>query len=185
MAEGREPSPRIEDDDVNVDEELQAMQARLAEMEEEKKQLASGEAAGSASGTPKPEGDEAAGDEDDAAAVDARSIYIGNVDYGATPEEIQAHFQACGTINRVTILCDKFTGHPKGYAYVEFADPTIVANALVLHESTFRGRPLQVKEKRTNVPGMNRGRGRGRGRGQRGYHPYRGGRGRGRGGRGW
>ena len=85
------------------------------------------------------------------------------MDYGATPEEIQAHFQACGTINRVTILCDKFTGHPKGYvalfhslsasgitdidgryAYVEFADPTIVANALVLHESTFRGRPLQV-----------------------------------------
>ena len=55
------------------------MQARLAEMEEEKKQLASGEAAGSASGTPKPEGDEAAGDDDDAAAVDARSIYIGNV----------------------------------------------------------------------------------------------------------
>jgi RNA recognition motif-containing protein len=36
------------------------------------------------------------------------------VDYGATPEDIQAHFQACGTINRVTILCDKFTGHPKG-----------------------------------------------------------------------
>jgi hypothetical protein len=37
------------------------------------------------------------------------------VDYAATPEEIQMHFQACGTINRVTILCDKFTGHPKGY----------------------------------------------------------------------
>ena len=37
------------------------------------------------------------------------------VDYGATPEEIQGHFQACGTINRVTILCDKFTGHPKGW----------------------------------------------------------------------
>lgn len=143
------------------------------------------------------------------------------MDYGATPEEIQAHFQACGTINRVTILCDKFTGHPKGcvlswtggllpggksgsqreksgadssYAYVEFANPSIVANALVLDESQFRGRALsvsyrvflkrryglgayvQVKEKRTNVPGMNRGRGRGRGRGQRGYHPYRGGR---------
>lgn len=36
------------------------------------------------------------------------------VDYGATPEEIQQHFQSCGTINRVTILCDKFSGHPKG-----------------------------------------------------------------------
>jgi polyadenylate-binding protein 2 len=37
------------------------------------------------------------------------------VDYGSTPEEIQAHFASCGTINRVTILLDKFTGHPKGY----------------------------------------------------------------------
>ena len=46
--------------------------------------------------------------------VDARSIYVGNVDYGATPEELQAHFASCGSILRVTILCDKFTGHPKG-----------------------------------------------------------------------
>ena len=70
--------------------------------------------------------------EEDKAAADARSIYVGNVclrpfcvlclhldpsrqvDYSATPEEIQQHFQSCGTINRVTILCDKFTGHPKG-----------------------------------------------------------------------
>ncbi|ORX33765.1 hypothetical protein BD324DRAFT_584536 [Kockovaella imperatae] len=136
-------------------------------------------------------GEEGAGDEameeEETSTVDARSVYIGNVDYGATPEEIQAHFQACGTINRVTILCDKFTGHPKGYAYVEFAEPSFVQNALVLDQSMFRGRLLSVKEKRTNVPGMNmtnsRGRGRGRGRGGRGYHPYRS-RGRGRG-RGW
>ena len=46
--------------------------------------------------------------------VDQRSIFVGNVDYGASPEEIQAHFQSCGSINRVTILLDKFTGHPKG-----------------------------------------------------------------------
>jgi polyadenylate-binding protein 2 len=47
--------------------------------------------------------------------VDSRSVFVGNVDYGASPEEIQAHFQSCGSINRVTILLDKFTGHPKGY----------------------------------------------------------------------
>lgn len=51
--------------------------------------------------------------------VDARSIFVGNVDYGASPEEIQAHFQSCGSINRVTILLDKFTGHPKGYAVLK------------------------------------------------------------------
>lgn len=103
--------------------------------------------------------------------IDARSIFVGNVDYGASPEEIQAHFQSCGSINRVTILLDKFTGHPKGfvhsfsfsairgwiffprrrytersdrYAYVEFAEPSLVAQALVLNESVFRGRNLKV-----------------------------------------
>lgn len=49
--------------------------------------------------------------------IDGRSIFVGNVDYGASPEEIQAHFQSCGSINRVTILLDKFTGHPKGYGF--------------------------------------------------------------------
>jgi polyadenylate-binding protein 2 len=52
---------------------------------------------------------------EDKEEIDARSIFVGNVDYGASPEEIQAHFQSCGSINRVTILLDKFTGQPKGY----------------------------------------------------------------------
>ena len=55
--------------------------------------------------------------------VDARSIFVGNVDYGASPEEIQAHFQSCGSINRVTILLDKFTGHPKGLVSLHWASP--------------------------------------------------------------
>lgn len=59
--------------------------------------------------------------------IDARSIFVGNVDYGASPEEIQAHFQTCGSINRVTILLDKFSGSPKGYVLI-FYSP--VANFL-------------------------------------------------------
>lgn len=42
------------------------------------------------------------------------SIYVGQVDYGATPEELLNHFEACGTVERVTIVCDKHTGRPKG-----------------------------------------------------------------------
>ena len=76
--------------------------------------------------------------------IDNRSVFVGNVDYGASPEEIQAHFQSCGSINRVTILLDKFTGQPKGYAYVEFAEPSLVTQALVLNESLFRNRNLKV-----------------------------------------
>ena len=47
--------------------------------------------------------------------ADGRSIYVGNVDYGATAEELEQHFHGCGSINRVTIQCDKYSGHPKGY----------------------------------------------------------------------
>jgi hypothetical protein len=50
-----------------------------------------------------------------------RRLVIWQVDYASTPEEIQSHFAACGQINRVTILCDKFTGHPKGYVHYQFA----------------------------------------------------------------
>lgn len=39
---------------------------------------------------------------------------VSKVDYGATAEELEAHFHGCGSVNRVTILCDKYTGHPKG-----------------------------------------------------------------------
>lgn len=75
----------------------------------------------------------AAPEPEEAAAIDARSVYVGNVripfqrsrgfhfnvvisqvDYGATPEELQQHFLSCGTVNRITILCHKPTGHPKG-----------------------------------------------------------------------
>ena len=44
----------------------------------------------------------------------ACEMYPQQVDYGATAEELEAHFHGCGSVNRVTILCDKFSGHPKG-----------------------------------------------------------------------
>lgn len=65
------------------------------------------------------------------------------VDYACTPEEVQQHFQSCGTVNRVTILTDKF-GQPKGFAYVEFVEIDAVQNALLLNESELHGRQLKV-----------------------------------------
>ncbi|XAR66091.1 hypothetical protein NMG60_11012171 [Bertholletia excelsa] len=91
--------------------------------------------------------------------VDSRSIYVGNVDYACTPEEVQQHFQSCGTVNRVTILTDKY-GQPKGFAYVEFVETEAVSNALLLNESDLHGRQLKVSAKRTNIPGMKQYRGR-------------------------
>ncbi|NWR79479.1 PABP2 protein, partial [Centropus unirufus] len=86
--------------------------------------------------------------------ADQRSIYVGNVDYGGTAEELESHFNSCGEINRVTILCDKFSGHPKGYAYIEFEEKSSVKAAVELDGSMFRGRVIKVLPKRTNMPGI-------------------------------
>ncbi|TQN69230.1 Polyadenylate-binding protein 2 [Colletotrichum shisoi] len=173
----------VGEEDGHDEEEISAMKRRVAEMEEEAAKLREMQASLDQQSRELSENKE---------DIDSRSIFVGNVDYSASPEEIQAHFQSCGSINRVTILLDKFTGQPKGYAYVEFTEPSLVAQALVLNESVFKGRNIKVVPKRTNVPGMSRGRGRGGARGGRGgfgrggFPPrggYRGGyRGRGRGG---
>jgi polyadenylate-binding protein 2 len=186
--------PIIDDGDEFESKEIQLMKQRVEEMEREAKKLRELQAAAeSANGGSATEADQGVPmeTEEDKSIADGRSVFVGNVDYGATPEEIQAHFQACGTINRVTILCDKFTGHPKGFAYVEFAELEHIDAALAMDNSLFRGRLIKVTTKRTNVPGFNRGRGRGSGyrggyrgghRGGYGYSPYRArGRGRGRG----
>ncbi|KAL5341720.1 RNP domain protein [Aspergillus crustosus] len=179
-AEIKDERLEIHEEGGDDEEEIEAMKRRVAEMESEAAKLREMQA------TLDEQSESLKEDKED---IDARSVFVGNVDYGASPEEIQAHFQSCGSINRVTILLDKFTGQPKGYAYVEFAEPSLVAQALVLNESVFRGRNLKVVPKRTNLPGMasrgGRGRGRGRGYGRGGFPPrggYRGGyRGRGRG----
>ncbi|THV03322.1 RNA-binding domain-containing protein [Dendrothele bispora CBS 962.96] len=132
----------LDDPEEAETQEILLMKQRVAEMEAEAEKLrqlqAAAEAGDSTAGSAPPES------EDDKAAADGRSVYVGNVDYSATPEDIQAHFQACGTINRVTILCDKFTGHPKGYAYVEFAEPEHIDAALTMDNSLFHGRLIKA-----------------------------------------
>jgi len=179
-AEGGEAEGEgIEDYEEEEDAQLDAVKQKAKEMEDEaenlrkiqeqtiEEQLNGGEGAG--------EGEGAASEE-----VDSRSVYIGQVDYSATPEELQEHFAGCGTINRVTILCDKYH-NSKGFAYVEFAEVEAVAQAVLLNESEFKGRQLKVTEKRTNVHGFGKG-GKGKGKGKGGYSP---GKGKGKGKGGW
>eukprot|EP01024_Parvocaulis_polyphysoides_P030815 TRINITY_DN28016_c1_g1_i2.p1 TRINITY_DN28016_c1_g1~~TRINITY_DN28016_c1_g1_i2.p1 ORF type:complete len:228 (+),score=54.50 TRINITY_DN28016_c1_g1_i2:105-788(+) len=196
MAEEREASPNGNEDDKSLFEQ---MQAKLHQMEAEAAKLKEmqNKAEQEAGLTEETEHARSEGDEGvDRSEVDKRSLYIGNVDYSATPEELQQHFQSCGTVNRVTIMTDKF-GNPKGFAYLEFLEPDAVENALLLNGSELRGREIKVNPKRTNQPGFKRTRGRGRRGGWRGrgmgffvpypiMYPYPGGgRGRGRGRGNW
>ena len=156
------------------------MKARLQEMEDEANKLKEMQTrvelemngGGGGGGG----GDSEAGQEAREEA-DARSVHVGGVDYATTPEELQQHFQGCGTVNRVTILTDRYE-NPKGFAYVEFLETDAVTNAIALTDSEIHGRKLKVNAKRTNVPGMKAGGGRGgggrggRGGGGRGFNPY-------------
>merc|ERR1719194_239323 len=144
---------------TSADAEIEEMQKKVQEMEEEAEKLKK-----------LTDSVEDAGDGIDREEIDKRSVYIGNCDYGATPEELQEHFKSCGQINRITILVDKYTGLPKGFAYIEFAEEHTVNNAQLLNDSLFRGRQLKVVAKRTNIPGFNakgkpKGKGKGKGKG--------------------
>lgn len=162
-----------------TDAEIEAMKKRVSEMEEEAAKIEALQNTVEKS-LKAPQGGAPAAH---GPTVDARSIFVGNVDYSTTNDELKDFFKSCGTVNRVTINVDKWTGQPKGFAYVEFSDPEAIMNAMILNETPFKQRPLKITPKRTNVPGY-RGRGRGRGgfRGRgRGYYGGHRGRGRGRG----
>jgi len=175
----------LEGHDGDEDPEIEAIKIKMKEMEDEAERLQKmQEEAEKMSG---PSG--ALGlTPEEKAEIDARSVFVGNVDYSATADDLERHFHGCGSVNRVTILCDKFTGHPKGFAYIEFVDKDSVETAMALDESLFKGRQIKVSRKRTNRPGISstnrppRGRGRvGRGaymgRGapwmMGGFRPYR------------
>ncbi|XP_061336556.1 polyadenylate-binding protein 2-like isoform X2 [Gastrolobium bilobum] len=138
-----------DDDDAELDE----MKKRLKEMEEEAAALREMQAKVEKEMGAVQDPASAAASQDNKEETDARSVFVGNVDYACTPEEVQQHFQSCGTVNRVTILTDKF-GQPKGFAYVEFLETEAVQEGLLLNESELHGRQLKVMPKRTNVPGM-------------------------------
>jgi polyadenylate-binding protein 2 len=139
---------------MQIDPELEAIKARVKEMEEEAeklKQLQSEVNKQMTMGSPTAPVPMSL---EEKIEIDNRSIYVGNVDYGATAEELEAHFHGCGSINRVTILCNKVDGHPKGFAYIEFGAKEFVDTALAMNETLFRGRQIKVSPKRTNRPGL-------------------------------
>ena len=127
--EEKKPAADAAEDD---EEDLEKLQEEIRQMEEEAARLAKeteelekekdgGDGAKSGGGS---KGAAAASGGDGAAADqikrDGCSVYVGQVDYSTTPEELLAHFEACGQVERVTIVCDKYTGKPKGFAYLEF-----------------------------------------------------------------
>jgi RNA recognition motif-containing protein len=91
------------------------------------------------------------------------NIFVGNLSYAITEGELESAFGAYGAVERVSIVRDRDTGQPRGFAFVEMTDATEAANAInALNGRELSGRAINVNEAR---PREERGGGRGFGGG--------------------
>jgi len=102
------------------------------------------------------------------------NIFVGNLNYQTTQEDLLATFSQYGNVERVNIVTDRDTGQPRGFAFVEMTDAQDAQTAIAkLNGAELNGRALNVNEARPK-PSASRGRGGSGGGGRRGYGGGRG-----------
>jgi len=91
-----------------------------------------------------------------------KKVYIGNLSYDTTEDKLQELFQAHGEVTSVDVVTDRYTGKPRGFAFVEMATEEAAAAAIAaLNGQLIDDRPLNVAEARPRKPrGGDRDRGR-------------------------
>jgi RNA recognition motif-containing protein len=117
----------------------------------------------------------------------AKKLYVGNIPFTATEQDIHSKFAAFGEVASAKIIMDRDSGRSKGFAFVEMVDDAAAQQAIdSLNGADFSGRAMIVSEARPQQPregGGGRGFGGGGGRG--GGRGFGGGGGRGHGGGGY
>lgn len=98
------------------------------------------------------------------------NIYVGNLPYETTEDDLRQAFEAHGQTTSVSIIKDKFSGRSKGFGFVEMAEKDQAEAAIAaLNGKDFNGRTLKVNEARPRGEGGGGGRrGGGRGHGDSG-----------------
>jgi RNA recognition motif-containing protein len=82
------------------------------------------------------------------------NIFVGNLSYQTTQEDLQAAFAAYGNVERVNIVTDRDTGQPRGFAFVEMTDQQGAQSAIAqLNGADLHGRTLNVNEARPKPTG--------------------------------
>src|ERR1700688_3833886 len=81
-------------------------------------------------------------------------LFVGNLPYDATEEEIRQQFSTVGSLSYVSIPLDRETGKKRGFAFVEFSDAQQAQEAIrQFNNQPFKGRPLAVNEARAKEMG--------------------------------
>ena len=78
-----------------------------------------------------------------------KDIFVGNLDYGTSEDELRQLFAAYGPVDRVRIVTEGYSGQPHGFAFVEMASAGDAGKAITeLNGTQLHGRKLDVNEAR-------------------------------------
>ena len=89
------------------------------------------------------------------------NIYVGNLSYEATEDQLRDWFAEFGQVESVSVITDRATGRPRGFAFVEMADDAEGQKAIdELNEKEMDGRALKVNMARPRSEGGGGGGGR-------------------------
>ena len=79
----------------------------------------------------------------------ARKLYVGNLPYDTSEQDLQTLFAGAGTVETVNLMRDMATGRARGFAFVEMSTDEDAQKAIdKLHNADFGGRNLTVNEAR-------------------------------------
>ena len=99
------------------------------------------------------------------------SIYVGNLNYEVTKEDLTTVFEEYGTVSRVSLPTDRETGRPRGFGFVEMSSEDEETKAIEsLDGAEWMGRELRVNKARPRE--SNRGGGGGGRRFESSYRNY-------------
>ncbi len=74
-------------------------------------------------------------------------VYVGNINYNTSEEELQDLFKPYGEVKSVNIIVDKYSGQSKGFGFVEMESADAASSAIsALNEQELGGRRLRVNE---------------------------------------
>ncbi|MBQ9406682.1 MAG: RNA-binding protein [Desulfovibrio sp.] len=82
----------------------------------------------------------------------SKSIYVGNLPWSATEEEVQALFATYGNVHSVKLISDRDTGRARGFGFVEMEDGEADKAIDALNDHEFGGRKLRVNEAKPRAP---------------------------------
>jgi len=92
--------------------------------------------------------------------VSLKNIFVGNLSFNTSEDELRKAFEAYGQVDRVSILTDRDTGRSRGFGFVEMANAEEGEKAIAgLNGSQLGGRTINVNEARPKAERAGGGRG--------------------------